>query len=217
MAGLELVRRWPGLKSKPWVENLVARASEEKSIAAIIIIGSAIRPRGHRRSDLDLLVLYRGTKPKLRAPVGVDVRHYPVESADKLIAEGNELLGWAVRFGYALYDPAHEWGKLHNKWTNILPLPSADEARQRADRSLDVARDLLEAGDEAAASDLALAAITQIARARLIKKGVYPASRPELPLQLRDITESTLADLLEDALYKDFSTADLLDRLNKVK
>lgn len=217
MAGLELVRRWPGLKSKPWVENLVARAREEKSIAAILIIGSAIRPRGHRRSDLDLLILYRGVKPKLRAPVGVDVRYYPLDDADKLIAEGHELLGWAIRFGYALYDPTAEWKSLHKKWSSVLPLPSAEEARQRAKRSFKVAQDFLKSGDESAASDLVLAAITQIARARLIDNGIYPASRPELALQLRDIGEITLASLLDDALYKEFNTSELLERLTSIE
>jgi hypothetical protein len=34
----------------------------------------------------------------------------------------------------------------------------------------------------------------------LIRQGVYPASRPELPGQLRSIDETELADKLEEAL-----------------
>jgi predicted nucleotidyltransferase len=217
MTSLESIRRWPGLKSKPWVENFLASAAKEKPIVAIIAIGSAIRPRGHRRSDLDLLVVYREEKPRLRAPIEVDIRYFSIDSVDKQIAEGNEIAGWAIRFGLALYDPDGFWEALRAKWLDALPLPSAEEAMQRVSRSLKVARDIVRAGDESAASDLVLAAITQVARARLIRHGIYPASRPELPSQLRDIAEISLAELLDDALDKEISAVELIKRLGVIE
>jgi hypothetical protein len=42
--------------------------------------------------------------------------------------------------------------------------------------------------------------LTHRARAALLRAGVFPASRPELPAQLRQIRESTLAKDLEAAL-----------------
>jgi len=46
-----------------------------------------------------------------------------------------------------------------------------------------------------------LAALTQRARARLIRAGIYPQSRPELPDQLIGIGEHDLARELSDLLH----------------
>lgn len=216
MADLKVIRRWPGIRSKPWVESFIARVGEEKSISVVVAIGSSVRQRGHRRSDLDLLVLYEGVKPKLRAPIEVDIRYYPLGEVGSLIQKGNEIIGWAVRFGVVLYDPRRDWERLHKKWNDVLPLPSLEEARKRAVRAFKAAQSLVKAGDESAAADLILASITQVARARLLERGVYPASRPELPSQLRDIGEPVLAELLDDALDKDVSASELIERLGRL-
>jgi hypothetical protein len=55
-------------------------------------------------------------------------------------------------------------------------------------------------GDEDAAQEQRLVALTQEARAKLIRQGVYPASRPELPDQLRSLKENALAEKLDRAL-----------------
>ena len=55
-------------------------------------------------------------------------------------------------------------------------------------------------GDEDAAQEQRLVALTQDARARLIRHRVYPASRPELPEQLLAIKEAELAETLEAIL-----------------
>src|SRR5215212_3151284 len=70
-ADLTVVRRWIG-DSEAWVRHLLATAHEYSDIVAIVAMGSAVRARGHRRSDVDLLVVYDERRPKLQPPVEVD-------------------------------------------------------------------------------------------------------------------------------------------------
>jgi hypothetical protein len=75
---------------------------------------------------------------------------------------------------------------------------------------------MLKIGDDSAADDLILAGLTQLVRARLIESRIFPASRPELPQQLRIISQQDpLAQILEDAMYGDFAPCDLLHRLDR--
>lgn len=58
-------------------------------------------------------------------------------------------------------------------------------------------------GDADAAREQALSYLTHSARAELLEAGVYPASRPELPEQLRSIGDYLLAGRLERILEED--------------
>ena len=57
-----------------------------------------------------------------------------------------------------------------------------------------------EVGDEDAFDELQVSYLTHRAWARLAGAGVHPASRPELPAQLRSVGETSLAADLEEAL-----------------
>ena len=57
-------------------------------------------------------------------------------------------------------------------------------------------------GDEDAFNELNVSCLSHCARARLAAAGIQPASRPELPGQLRALGETDLATCLEDALAK---------------
>ena len=57
-----------------------------------------------------------------------------------------------------------------------------------------------EVGDEDGFNELNVTYLSHRARARLATAGVHPASRPELPGQLRELGEVDLADSLEAAL-----------------
>ncbi len=210
---LKVVHRWVG-NSKPWVESLLGEAQSKPSIAVIVVMGSAIRECGHRRSDLDLLVLYHGVRPKLYEPIEVDIRFIDVNRADEQIEAGHEVICWALKFGIALFDRHGIWKSLKRKWINRIPLPSIAQAEERAFKSFDRAKELLDSDDVAAANDLLLAAVTQFVRARLIQHKIFPASRPELPGQLREVSLSDpLAQILEDSMYSDISPRTLLQRL----
>jgi len=165
---------------------------------------------------LDLLILFRGKRPSLHPPLEVDIRLHPIETADIQLASGQEVLGWAMKFGISVYDPEDAWEVLRGKFGDVIPLPSASDAALRAKQSLLRAREMLSIGDESAAEDLILAGATQLARERLIKSSSFPASRPELPNQLRAISpHDPLAEILDDAMYGEFTPSELLHRLDR--
>lgn len=210
---LSVVRRWIG-SSEAWVRQLVTTAPKHSEMVAVVAMGSAVRDRGHRRSDVDLLIVYSGPKPRLRPPVEVDIRYHAKQEVEELTARGHEVLGWAIKFGIPVYDPTNYWSSVSSIWATRVPLPSAEEAEVRAKKSLATAISMLDAGDEDAANDLLLAALTQFVRTDLIRSGVFPASRPELPVQLRKIRPGDeLAQLLEDAMFADRSAEELLEGL----
>ncbi len=213
---LAVVRHWIG-GSRRWLETFLTNVESQPSIVSVVVMGSVVRHQGHRRSDFDLLVLYRGKRPRLDAPVEVDVRFSSVEQVDEHVSDGREILCWAVKFGTALYDPEGFWRRLQDSWRNRVPLPSAKEADDRGRQSLARAIEMLDSGDESAADDLILAAITQFIRKRLIDNSVFPASRPELPMQLRELDPSdSLADLLDEAMHGTSAPSDLVSRLREV-
>lgn len=214
---LKVVRRWVG-NSEDWVKRFLDEAHAVRSVVCVVAMGSAVRDRGHRRSDLDLLVLFRGKRPSLKPPLEVDIRLYPVETVEEHLAAGHEVLGWAMKFGTAIYDPEGAWELLQIKFGGRVQLPSATEATDRARKSLAQAREMLQIGDESAADDLILAGLTQLVRERLIQGHVFPSSRPELPSQLRAISpENPLAQILEDAMYAEVAPTELLRRLDKLQ
>jgi predicted nucleotidyltransferase len=198
---ITVVRHWIG-DSERWLSTFLKTVSTNPAIVAVVVIGSAVRERRHRRSDFDLLVIYRNTRPAIEAPLEVDIRLVPLEGIDEQIARAHEVLCWAIKFGEPIYDPTHVWGNLQESWSNRVPLPSASQAMDRARHAAARAAEMLDAGDESAADDLTLAALTQFVRERLIRSGVFPASRPELPAQLRGVrADDPLAELLENTMY----------------
>ncbi len=214
---ISVVRRWVG-GSERWLTAFLEEAPSNSSIVSIVVMGSAVRARGHRRSDFDLLLIYRGKRPAIKAPMEVDIRFFAIERIDEKIAEGNEILCWALKFGTALYDPQRYWDHLHASWGDRIPLPSAMEAGDRGKQALARATEMLQIGDESATDDLILAALTQFARKRLIENRIFPASRPELPDQLREIDQNDrLARLLYDAMYGDPVPSDVIGALMELE
>jgi hypothetical protein len=177
-------------------------------------MGSAVRERGHRRSDFDLLVIHRGKRPPIKPPVEVDIRFVSLERINDQISKGHEVVGWALKFGSAIYDPEGIWRNLQQSWGDHIPLPSAAQAGERGRQALARAAEMLDAEDESAADDLLLAALTQFVRERLIRSDIFPASRPELPDQLRDVDRNDpLARLLEKAMQEESSPRELMSEL----
>src|SRR6266571_1987853 len=97
-----MIRRWIG-GSKQWLSEFLDSAPSDRSIVAVVVLGSVVRERGHRRSDFDLLVVYRGKRPAIKAPLEVDIRFVAADRIEDQISEGQEIVCWALRFGTALY------------------------------------------------------------------------------------------------------------------
>jgi predicted nucleotidyltransferase len=182
------------------VASFLDRVRHDPNVVAVVAVGSAIRP-DVTSEDLDLIVLCGDRRTfKERAPIEVDLRSFDVADVDDGIRRGQDLLSWTVRFGEPLFDRGHAWERTVDEWKDRLPLPDPKVARARASTALAQAQSMSAAGDEDASLEVHISYLTHLARALLAEAGVYPASRPELPNQLRQVGEGETADQLAEAL-----------------
>jgi hypothetical protein len=210
---LGVVRRWPSSDARNWAKSNFSCLASQPDTTAILAIGSAVRPGCHSGSDVDFLVIADGgAAPDRPPPIDVDLRMFRRCEIDQKIREGDDLLGWAIRFGRAIFDRDQFWANLRSRWSRQLPFPSPEVSVARALRFERVARELVSMGDFDAALEQVAGMLTHQARASLLRARVYPASRPELPMQLRKIRQQRLAESLECALRLRFP-ADVLDEL----
>jgi len=194
--------RWPSSEAEHWVLSFVGRACDHDPVAALVLFGSAIRPV-RAVGDIDVLVVHSGLRPQFeQPPIDVDVRLYSEVDVDKLLAEGHELLGWALRLGRLICERDDYWSLLQKRWLPQLPFPSPSDAEERARKSQQLFQDLSRIGDEDAALEQLVSMLTYRARAALLRSGVYPASRPELPGQLLSIGEASLAHELRASMER---------------
>jgi hypothetical protein len=197
-----VIRRWPSAATRRWFESFVADIAADDNVLALVAVGSAVRSNV-RSDDLDLVVICADRKKfRHKAPIEVDLHVFHVLGLDAQLGSGHPVLGWAVRFGKAVLDRLGKWSEVVGVWSDRVPLPDPALARHRASKAaahLDAVREM---GDEAAAAELNLSYLTLLARAVLAEHRIYPASRPELPEQLRAIGETSLADQLEGAWHE---------------
>ncbi len=203
---LEFVRDWPSLNAKRWTEAFVEAACSDPSLAAVVLLGSAVRAV-KQVNDIDILYIFehKGITCPGR-PIDIDLRKYSREEVRCLLAEGNDLLGWALHFGHLICERDRYWTSLRKEWLDKLPFPDPEVAIDRARRAGELYRRLCAMGDVDAAREQLLTQLTHEARARLLSKGIYPKSRPELPEQLNSIAEHELAHSLSQALSERAAT-----------
>ena len=216
MIAQSLTIRWPTGASKEWTENFLASARDDLSVAAVIAIGSAVQPNAVT-ADLDLVVICREPLNVSRSrPMEVDLRVYRTDDVDRLIAEGHDVLGWAVRYGQVLFQRAGFWDMALSRWKDELPLPSPEVPRVRARETRRRFLNVLEIGDLDAALEQAISYLTHLAWAQLLEAGIFPASRRELPNQLRAVESHKLADSLEGLLDADSEQPETRERLEAI-
>jgi len=192
--------RWPTDRSRDWVRRFLNSAAADPNIMAVIAIGSAIRPNVPS-ADLDVIVVCGNSGVlDLKPPLEIDLRAYSAADAAAGIGSANDLLGAAVKFGKILFQRDDYWDDTVDLWRDRLPLPSAELARQRAANAHRRLIGVLESGDDDAAHDQAISYMTHLARAELLDRFVYPATRPELPSQLRTVGCHQLADQFDALL-----------------
>lgn len=207
--------RFPTPGAEAWLKEFLYEAACSSETLAVVAIGSSVRP-AVESVDLDVLVITEAEIRSLNAPVEVDVRQYHAAEIDKKLVQGNDLLGWAVRFGVVLHEKAAFWTSFVDKYQDLLPFPSVAEARGRAAKALRYLEALLTVGDEDAAGEQLLSHLTHLARAELIQHKVYPVSRPELPAQLEGIGDFDLAALLRDAITRRRPAAEIFADLHSI-
>lgn len=209
---LSAVLRWPSAEARLWVAALVDWAERLGRLDAVVAVGSAVRP-GVPSLDVDLVLIHRGAQaPEFPAPpLGVELTLFARSDLEELLASGHDLLGWAVRLGRPLYDREACWACLRERWRDRVPLPSPADASERAAKAARRLSAQLAAGDDEGARETLVKLLTQEGRARLLRAGQFPASRPELAGQLRTIGEESLARALEAASEGRLAPAAVVD------
>jgi hypothetical protein len=178
----------------------MAAASDQ--VLAVVALGSSVRA-SVESEDLDLLVISQdGAEPEWRAPIEVDLRTYALSEVGAELEAGGDLLTWAVKFGVPLFDRDSAWERIVQVWQHSLRLPDPEVAEKRAQVAYNQLQALEEMGDEVAANEVRVSYLTHLARASLARAQKFPASRPELPDQLRTIGEGALAARLAEALVE---------------
>ena len=191
------IRRWPTPRAKAWTLQFLAEGMDNDNVIAVVAVGSAVRP-AVPSVDLDLVVICKEPSTlHAKPPLEIDLRTYRADQVQQDVAQGNDILGWAIRFGRVLFQRDGYWNAIVESWRDRLPLPSPTAATRRAEEALHRLTKVFELRDLDAAEELALSYATHLARAQLLKRKVYPASRPELPAQLRQIGAHDAADCLQ--------------------
>jgi hypothetical protein len=210
------ILRWPTERSRDWVCGFLDWAAADERIVAVVAIGSAVRPNVCS-SDLDLIMISTDASVSTGAPpLEIDLRAYSAAQVEPHIGSGHDLLGWAVKYGRVLLQRDHYWDKIANSWQHRLPLPSAALARQRAANAYRRLVEVAESCDTDAVHEQALSYLTHMARAELLDRGVYPASRPELVGQLRAIGGAQIAVWLDRLLRNEVADVSQIDELLKL-
>lgn len=191
---------WPGAASRDWVVSFAGRACSDPNTRALLLIGSIAR-NVRQCTDVDLLYIYVSQPLSVADhPLEVDIRQYSATSVEDRIAQSQDVMSWSLRFGRLICEHEEFWTTLERTWSGRLPLPNPDVAEQRAHRAAEVYEQLREMGDADAALEQRVTLLTHRAWARLLRAGVHPASRPELPQQLNTIGEVELGTDLANAL-----------------
>ena len=201
------IQRWPTGRARRWLSSFLHRARRDPNVVAVVAVGSSVRlgvasddPTATTATTF-VVVLCRDTERlRERAPIEVDLRRIGIDCVDDSIRDRRDLVIWAVRFGRPLFDRENKWADIVRNWQGRLPVPDSAVSVQRARTAYERMEEMRHIGDKDAFEDLQISYLTHRAWARLAGAGVHPASRPELPGQLRSIGESSLADDLDAAL-----------------
>ena len=126
----------------------------------------------------------------------------------KRLEGGDDYPGWALRFGTPLRDPDGWWAEHAAAETAAPHWPDWRPKVEYATKRSRMAAELLEVGDVDAATEELLFAASHVVRAVLLKQGVFPLSRPELPSQLEEV-DSELAGLLSRLIDGEIDAPDL--------
>jgi hypothetical protein len=159
-----------------------------------ILAGSVARGVATDRSDIDLLVISDAGLRRPSCSMRVHVQAFTVDDFRRRLLDGDDFASWCVRLGIPLRDSG--------TWQTIVSSPEAGQWPDwrkkipHAARRLILAADLMRAGDVTAAAEESLYAAAHVARAILLRSGIFPFSRPELVNQLSEVDHQMLAELL---------------------
>ncbi len=145
--------------------------------STVILVGSLARAARTWRSDTDFVVVTPVPVKRWSIPIDVHIHLTTREAFLQKLDEGNDFEAWTIRFGKVCLDPSGWWlsfiGKGRDqKWPDWRV--KVKHARKRQS----MARAMLDIGDHDAAEEEYLMAEAHIARALLLRSGVFPCLDP---------------------------------------
>lgn len=170
-----------------------ALAAIDDQATAVVLVGSRARGVGDDTSDIDLLVIGSGRLPRPGGRVQI-IQTSEIELMERL-KTGDDFAAWAIRYGKPIRGRSR-WRELRSRLSAVQRWPDPELKQQKAAAHWKRAVSLRDLGDEDAAEDEARIALSHLARALLLERGVFPLSRPELAGQLEEIGEVGLAEAL---------------------
>lgn len=200
LSALSSIDNWPSVEAQNWAHQTIPSLCGHPNVRTVVLFGSIVRSVPVA-ADLDVLCIFEDSAPRFPSPpIDVDLRKYEQKEVEKLLASGNDLLSWCVKFGRVACERDRYWSQIVERWANKIRLPSVKITLERARKSEQLLREMDTLGDNDAALEIYLSLLTHIARARLIQHDIYPASRPELIGQLTQAGEMKLAAHLDNAI-----------------
>jgi predicted nucleotidyltransferase len=185
----------------------MVKTSNPDAEAAVVLVGSVARRSATAQSDLDLLIV---AEDKIAVRRTANRLHIQVMSeADFLerLKSADDFAAWCVRFGIPVVQTSI--------WDRIV---ATDDAKKWPDwrlkiehsaRRLLLANELLQIGDEEAALEELLYALSHVGRAVLLRANVFPFSRPEMISQLSETGYPQLGAVLRDFSFGRATTANM--------
>ncbi len=178
--------------------------------ATVVLVGSVARGAMTPRSDIDVLVLHAGSgRLRLKRPGDIHLQQDSRSRFLRRLQDGDDYPGWALRFGEPMHDPDGWWAQQTAAELRAPHWPDWRAKAEHAGKRMGIASEMLDVGDVDAASEELLFAASHVARATLLKQGMFPLSRPELPSQL-EATDRDFAKLLDQLIGGDMDTDGLI-------
>ena len=194
--------------------DLVLEAIEAAGLAdsaTVILIGSEARNASNWRSDVDILVVHDdGARLPLRSTPPMHLQQESRTRFLERVEQRDDYPIWALRFGVPLHDPDRWWESQVGNENRHPHWPDWTTKVDRAVKRIRMATALLDTGDSDAAAEEFLYAASHIARAILLRRRVFPLSRPEIPGQLRPY-DPELARALDQLIAEDLDVPRLLE------
>lgn len=182
---------------------------------AVLLVGSVARSAATAQSDLDLLVVPEQTIRVRRTASRLHIQIIPEADFQARLKAGDDFAAWCVRYAIPIVH-ADVWGRIlrtadANKW------PDWRHKIEHSARRLLLGNDLFQLGDEEAAAEELLYAISHAGRAVLLKGKVFPLSRPEMITQLNESEYPQLGAILEDFSFGRVKTSKIRQAIAYLK
>lgn len=189
------------IRTKPVLDTLMREGLTDT--ATVVLVGSVARGAMNTRSDIDVLVLHADSRRlRLKRPGDIHLQQDSRSRFLRRLQNGDDYPAWALRFGTPMHDPDGWWAEQATAEMRDPHWPDWRAKTQHASKRMKIASEMLDMGDIDAASEELLFAASHVARATLLRCGVFPLSRPEMPSQLA-ATHPGLARLLERLIGED--------------